>query len=80
MPIYEYSCCDCGLKYEELVSGSNSEEMLKCPSCGSTKKLRAFSTFYGHSSKDADSLGSMPSSGGSSCSTCSSSSCATCGR
>jgi len=80
MPIYEYSCCDCGLKYEELISGLHSEEMLKCPKCGSTKKVRAFSTFYGHSSKDADNMDSTPSSGGSSCSTCSSSSCATCGR
>ncbi|MCL5985640.1 MAG: zinc ribbon domain-containing protein [Actinobacteria bacterium] len=80
MPIYEYSCCDCNLKYEELVSGLQSEEKLKCPSCGSMKKVRAFSTFYDHSSKNTESLSSAQLSGGSSCSTCSSSSCATCRR
>ena len=48
MPIYEYTCCDCGNSFEKLLkSGSEAAAGLTCPACSSTnieKKLSAFAT------------------------------------
>ena len=44
MPIYEYSCKDCGTEFETLVRASSVPD---CPSCHSTdleKKLSVFAT------------------------------------
>ncbi len=44
MPIYEYSCRDCGNEFETLVRASSVPD---CPSCHSTeleKKLSVFAT------------------------------------
>jgi putative FmdB family regulatory protein len=44
MPIYEYSCKDCGHEFETLVRVSSTPD---CPSCQSTdleKKLSVFAT------------------------------------
>ncbi|MCX7786819.1 MAG: zinc ribbon domain-containing protein [Spirochaetes bacterium] len=45
MPIFEYTCTKCGQKFETLVLG-NTE--IQCPSCGSTKLKKQFSTFAVH--------------------------------
>lgn len=42
MPIYEYSCKNCGHNFEELVSAG---EIVICPACKSKKVLRLLSTF-----------------------------------
>ena len=42
MPIYEYTCRDCGHDFEELVFGA---ETVPCPRCaheGTEKRLSAF--------------------------------------
>ncbi|MBN1574971.1 MAG: zinc ribbon domain-containing protein [Chitinispirillaceae bacterium] len=44
MPIYEYSCRDCGKKFEELVS-SGAKENPPCPSCSSTRTEKRISAF-----------------------------------
>ncbi len=44
MPIYEYTCKDCGKRFEELVR-SSLDQASSCPVCGSKKVARAFSTF-----------------------------------
>ena len=50
MPIYEYVCQDCRVKYEKFVrSGSTSVE-LRCPNCGSTNAEKALSLFGTRSS------------------------------
>jgi len=44
MPIYEYRCDDCQRRVSILVR-SFAESPITCPSCGSTKLNRLFSTF-----------------------------------
>lgn len=60
MPIYEYSCRDCGSRFEKLQkSGSGSKPA--CPSCGSEETIKEFSTF---SSVESSSSGAGCYSGG----------------
>lgn len=42
MPLYEYSCRDCGRRFETLVFGS---ERPGCPGCGGRSLERLLSTF-----------------------------------
>ena len=42
MPIFEYKCKKCGLKFEKLVFG---EEKIQCPKCKSTLLEKLFSPF-----------------------------------
>jgi putative FmdB family regulatory protein len=44
MPIYEYQCRECGLKFEELVNSKEESEVTTCRSCGSSAS-RIFSSF-----------------------------------
>jgi putative FmdB family regulatory protein len=61
MPIFEYSCSDCGREFEALVRSSTVPE---CPSCHSqalAKKLSAFATSgtgAGHAHSHAGPCGS----------------------
>lgn len=40
MPIYEFECEECGIRFEELVAG---EVSLPCPECGSDRTRRLLS-------------------------------------
>jgi putative FmdB family regulatory protein len=40
MPIYEYSCRECGTEFEKLVSG---HVVVACPSCQSDRVMRRLS-------------------------------------
>lgn len=54
MPIFEFTCQKCGLGFEEIVSLAELEAgEVKCPSCGSRKLQRGFSTFATGSSSTA---------------------------
>ena len=75
MPIYEYVCADCGLKFELLRSLSQANEGASCPHCQNTAE-RILSTFC---SLSKDESGELSSIGGSSCSGCAATSCNTCG-
>jgi putative FmdB family regulatory protein len=44
MPLYKYRCSDCQEEFEELVSFSQSEEVV-CPKCGSHNTRKLVSTF-----------------------------------
>jgi putative FmdB family regulatory protein len=48
MPIYEYSCEDCGTRFEKLVR-RNTEVL--CPSCGETHLRQEYSAFAAHSAE-----------------------------
>lgn len=48
MPIFEYSCKSCGLRFEKLVRGESGESALRCPSCGGEQLQKEFSTFSAH--------------------------------
>ena len=82
MPIYEYVCSDCSLKFEELRPYSRAEEDAPCPRCHKPAG-RKISLFRSKVEKDMSDYMSMAEgmakSGGSSCSGCSSSNCGSCG-
>ena len=63
MPIYEYSCGDCGEKFEKLVRLSDSTPDIECPKCGSKNAKKALSLFGMGAGKSGG--GSFASSGGS---------------
>jgi putative FmdB family regulatory protein len=44
MQIYEYRCESCGERFEDLVSAS-AKHGPPCPSCGTKKPTRLYSTF-----------------------------------
>jgi len=44
MPIYEYSCRQCGHRFEKLQKNA-TEEPVACPSCGSVVVSKEFSSF-----------------------------------
>jgi putative FmdB family regulatory protein len=71
MPIYEYICSNCKLKFELLRAMSQSEEGALCPGCGSNAQ-RVLSSF------SRSSEGSPASETGSACSSCSATSCDSC--
>ena len=71
MPIYEYVCLKCELKFEMLRSFNSSDKGITCEKCGSQKIKRTISIFNAHGSSPA-------SSGGVSCASCSGANCASC--
>jgi putative FmdB family regulatory protein len=75
MPIYEYLCPNCKVKFELLRSLSQSSEVASCPRCHTDAK-RMFSPFASFSKGTGGAF--APIDGGTSCSTCSAVSCAGC--
>jgi putative FmdB family regulatory protein len=49
MPIFEYSCDDCGTKFEKLVRRSAEADAVRCPSCGQDHLTTEYSTFAARS-------------------------------
>lgn len=45
MPLYEYTCEDCGERFERLIRSAASTNAIVCPRCTSIAVRRAFSTF-----------------------------------
>ncbi|MFC2002652.1 FmdB family zinc ribbon protein [Chloroflexota bacterium] len=75
MPIYEYRCSNCNLKFELLRGLSEANEGAPCPRCHNSAE-RILSTFSAISKGES---GVSSPVGGSSCSSCGSSSCGSCG-
>ncbi len=75
MPIYEYICPHCKLKFELLRSMTQAGDGASCPRCqGQAKRvLSAFACF------SRDDNGQAQAIGGISCSGCSATSCDSCG-
>jgi putative FmdB family regulatory protein len=48
MPIYEYTCADCGRLTSVFTKSINAKAKVKCTHCGSTKLSRALSRFAYH--------------------------------
>jgi len=46
MPVYEYTCNECGREVELLVRSADAK--IACPHCDSTKLTRRFSVFAAH--------------------------------
>jgi len=53
MPIFEYSCDDCGTKFEQLVRRSADANTVRCPSCGRDHLTTQYSTFAARSAAAA---------------------------
>jgi putative FmdB family regulatory protein len=67
MPIYEYSCEDCGTKFEKLVRRSG--DGVSCPSCGQAHLKTELSTFSAHASSGQKQSSEMPQCPGGMCRT-----------
>lgn len=50
MPLYEYSCRDCGHEFEVLQRMGERGDELRCPACGAVGAERRLSTFAGRAS------------------------------
>ncbi|MFH1651650.1 MAG: zinc ribbon domain-containing protein [Chloroflexota bacterium] len=78
MPIYEYTCPDCGLEFEKLRPFRQADEKTPCPHCQKPAAKR-LSTFACFSRGEGGATSPIAGSGGS-CGSCGSSSCGTCGH
>jgi putative FmdB family regulatory protein len=47
MPIFEYTCEDCGTAFEKLVRRAG-QDAVACPSCGQDHVKQELSTFAAH--------------------------------
>ncbi|MBI2848267.1 MAG: zinc ribbon domain-containing protein [Chloroflexi bacterium] len=74
MPIYEYKCPKCELKFEHMRPFSRAEEDASCPRCHECSP-RAPSRFAAFSTGEGGVASPV---GGSSCAGCSSTNCGTC--
>jgi putative FmdB family regulatory protein len=45
MPIYEYSCQECGTNFEKFVRSMQSTGQVTCPECGGQQVRKGFSAF-----------------------------------
>jgi len=45
MPLYEYTCKDCGERFEVLQRVGEGAESVLCPECGGHEVTKQFSTF-----------------------------------
>jgi putative FmdB family regulatory protein len=45
MPIYEYSCNNCGNCFEQLVFNSEDEKNITCGKCGAREVKKVISSF-----------------------------------
>ncbi len=62
MPIFEFSCSDCGSRFEEIMSREQlAAGRVACPDCGSSQVQRSLSAFATSSSGSA---GAPPCGGG----------------
>jgi putative FmdB family regulatory protein len=52
MPIYEYTCQNCGREFEELIRGA---EQPVCPACGQSRVERQLSVSAAHTAGPANS-------------------------
>jgi putative FmdB family regulatory protein len=48
MPIFEYSCDDCGSKFEKLLRRAAEANDVRCPACGQEHLTTQHSTFAAH--------------------------------
>jgi len=77
MPIYEYVCPDCDLKFELLRPLSQAGEKASCPKCHHSAE-RVISRCASFSRSESGEITPLAGSG-SSCSGCSAADCSACG-
>lgn len=77
MPLYEYYCADCKIKFEALRKMSQADDPIACVRCRGMNTTRAISAFAALSKEAGGGTRSLG--GASGCAACSASSCAACG-
>ncbi len=81
MPIYEFTCQDCGEQFEEILLGE--EEEVACPACSGQNVQRLISACKfktgGPIVQGSPSANAVSSRGQGGCASCSSSNCSSCG-
>ena len=55
MPIYEYSCPQCGEDFEKLIRSMSTADQVSCPSCSSNNVKRRMSLIASKGGGDCDS-------------------------
>jgi putative FmdB family regulatory protein len=73
MPVYEYSCQDCGKKFDTLRSMKDADQPIPCKGCQSQHTRRMLSKCYSQGDRKnsvTQSGGCGGCSGGSSCGSC----------
>ncbi|MEW6567365.1 MAG: zinc ribbon domain-containing protein [Chloroflexota bacterium] len=73
MPIYEYICLDCGMRFDALRLMAEADAPIRCSQCESDHTSRTISLFAAHSD------GKLVAGGGGGCASCGGGSCSTCG-
>ncbi len=76
MPLYEYYCTDCEIKFEALRGMSQADSAIACARCEGMSTSRAISLFAAISKGNGGESRSLG--GASGCASCSATSCATC--
>lgn len=72
MPIYEYSCAECGTKFEAVRLIKDADTPIPCKHCKSERTTRKISVFF------AQSGGKVVAGSSSGCAGCAGGSCASC--
>lgn len=75
MPLYEYTCQDCGSRFDAFRPIKEADEPIQCKKCFSQNTRRALSLFFAAS--EGKPVAGSSSSG---CSSCSGGSCSCCGN
>jgi putative FmdB family regulatory protein len=65
MPIYEYICNDCKIRYERIVMSQNQE--IECPECASKRHTLQLSVFSAGKSANGSASDAPAFSGGCGC-------------
>jgi putative FmdB family regulatory protein len=63
VPIFEYTCKDCGADFDDLDSVDNRDKPHKCPACGSMNSERQLSVFCANSGEGSGGGKICPSTG-----------------
>ena len=51
MPVYDFTCADCGKRFDKLFRRREDRPAAACPSCGSKKTQRALSLVHAGAGK-----------------------------
>jgi len=60
MPIYEYTCKQCGATFEELLPLSRANDPVSCPECGARETGKNLSTFSARGGSSPSGSSSSP--------------------